>query len=158
MNGRVTGRLTRRSSVLLFMILPSMILFSRGVSAVEPLFETTCVFPVAVENKPNYRIPAIIQAPNGDLLILAEKRNDGPGDVGDHDIVSKRSRDKGRTWSAGRTIWPHPASYSDIAVLDDMTIGFVYERGDKGSTHYWDELHFARFNLEWLTDGRDSVR
>ena len=28
---------------------------------------------------------------------------------------------------------------------------------NKGSTHYWDELHFARFNLEWLTDGRDSL-
>jgi hypothetical protein len=21
----------------------------------------------------------------------------------------------------------------------------------KGSTHYWDELHFVRFNLDWLT-------
>jgi sialidase-1 len=62
------------------------------------------------------------------------------------------------TWTAGRTVWPHPASYSDIAVLDDMTIGFVYERGNKGGTHYWDELHFARFNLEWLTHGKDSVQ
>ena len=30
-----------------------------------------------------------------------------------------------------------------------------YERADKGSTHYWDELHFARFNLEWLTNGKE---
>ena len=42
-------------------------------------------------------------------------------------------------------------------VLDDMTLGYVYERGEKGSTHYWDELHFARFNLEWLTDGQDAL-
>ena len=44
-----------------------------------------------------------------------------------------------------------------MVVLDDMTIGYVYERGEKGTTHYWDEIHFARFNLEWLTGGRDSL-
>ena len=38
-----------------------------------------------------------------------------------------------------------------------MTIGLVYERGPHRSTHYWDEVHFARFNLEWLTDGKDSL-
>lgn len=66
----------------------------------ESLFETTVIFPVTPKNKPNYRIPSIIQAPNGDLLIIAEKRNDGPGDVGNHDIVLKRSRDQGGTWGA----------------------------------------------------------
>ena len=62
------------------------------------------------------------------------------------------SCDEGATWNAGRTIWPHPSSYSDLAVLDDGTVGLVYERGPAGSTHYWDEIQFARFNLEWLTD------
>ena len=76
---------------------------------------------------------------------------------GRYNLTVRLSYDEGATWTAGRTIWPHPSSYSDIAVLDDMTVGFIYERGDKGSTHYWDELHFARFNLEWLTDGRDTV-
>ena len=70
-------------------------------------------------------------------------------------LTVRVSCDEGATWSAGKTIWPYPASYSDIAVLDDGTIVLVYERGDKGSTHYWDELHFVRFNLEWLTDDRD---
>lgn len=404
MLGKIIRRLARRSPSLLFMILPLL-----SVHAASPLLETTCVFPATPKNKPNYRIPAILQAPNGDLLIFAEKRNDGPGDVGNTDIVLKRSRDKGRTWgaeqvvlddgdrvcaditagldrdtkklwlffvrdkkqfvcmtsadsgatwqgpvsiheqvtkpewekvvsarperaspaskshaavwardwhqrygvgpgnamvqlksgrlivparhredigkgrlrsfahcfysddhgatwklggtvgvntsecqlvelangdvmltsrdenskdspanlrhrvaisrdggetwgplrraeelttprchgaverfdksrllfsspasnlrqeehpygrtnltvrvscddgatwSAGRTIWPHPSSYSDLAVLDDGTIAIVYERGEKGSTHYWDELHFARFNLEWLTSAK----
>ncbi len=44
-----------------------------------------------------------------------------------------------------------------MAVLDDRTIGTVYERSPKGSTHYWDEIGFARFNLDWLTEGRDSL-
>ena len=31
------------------------------------------------------------------------------------------------------------------------------ERGDKGTTHYWDELHFARFDLEWLSGERRAA-
>ncbi len=77
---------------------------------------------------------------------------------GRYNLTIRLSYDEGATWTAGKTIWPHPSSYSDIVVLDDMTIGYVYERGDKGSTHYWDEVYFARFNLEWLTDGRDSIQ
>ncbi len=76
---------------------------------------------------------------------------------GRYNLTIRLSYDEGESWTAGKTIWPHPASYSDVVVFDDKTIGMVYERGDKGSTHYWDELHFARFNLEWLTDGRDSA-
>ncbi len=77
---------------------------------------------------------------------------------GRYNLTVRLSYDEGATWTAGKTIWPHPASYSDMVVLDDRTIGYVYERGEKGSTYYWDELHFARFNLEWLTDGRDPLK
>jgi sialidase-1 len=76
---------------------------------------------------------------------------------GRYNLTIRLSYDEGATWTAGKTIWPHPASYSDMVVLDDHTIAYVYERGAKGTTHYWDELHFARFNLEWLTDGRDTL-
>lgn len=70
---------------------------------------------------------------------------------GRYNMTIRLSHDDGETWTAGKTIWPHPGSYSDMVVLDDQTIGYIYERADKGSTHYWDELHFARFNLEWIT-------
>jgi sialidase-1 len=76
---------------------------------------------------------------------------------GRYNLTVRLSCDEGATWTAGKTLWPHPASYSDMVVLDDMTIGLVYERGPKGSTHYWDEIHFARFNLDWLTDGKDVL-
>ena len=76
---------------------------------------------------------------------------------GRYNLTVRLSYDEGATWDAGKTIWPHPSSYSDMAVLDDRTVGYVYERGAKGTTHYWDEVHFARFNLEWLTDGRDTL-
>jgi sialidase-1 len=76
---------------------------------------------------------------------------------GRYNLTVRLSCDEGETWTAGRTIWPHPSSYSDMAVLDDGTIAYVYERGPKGSTHYWDELHYVRFNLQWLTQGRESL-
>jgi len=76
---------------------------------------------------------------------------------GRYNLTVRVSYDEGATWSAGKTVWPHPGSYSDMVLLDDNTIAYVYERAEKGSTHYWDELHFARFNLEWLTEGRDSL-
>jgi sialidase-1 len=76
---------------------------------------------------------------------------------GRYNLTVRVSYDEGESWSAGRTVWPHPGSYSDMVVLEDLSICYVYERADKGSTHYWDELHFARFNLEWVTFGRDRV-
>ncbi|HEX4130543.1 MAG TPA: sialidase family protein [Pirellulales bacterium] len=76
---------------------------------------------------------------------------------GRYNLTIRLSYDEGTTWTAGKTIWPHPGAYSDIAILPDRTVAYVYERGDEGSTHYWDEVHFARFNLQWLTDGRDSL-
>lgn len=67
------------------------------------------------------------------------------------------STDEGRTWSPGKTVYPFVSSYSDLAVLPDLSIGLIYERGPEGSVRYWDEIQFARFDLAWLTDGRDTL-
>ena len=45
------------------------------------------------------------------------------------------------------------AGYSDLVVLPDMSIGCLYETNDGG----WHSIRFARFTLEWLTDGRDKI-
>ena len=58
------------------------------------------VFVSGTEGYKSFRIPAIVQAPNGDLLAFAEGRVEGSGDFGDIDIVMKRSKDKGKSWSA----------------------------------------------------------
>ncbi|MES2595321.1 MAG: sialidase family protein [Verrucomicrobiota bacterium] len=76
---------------------------------------------------------------------------------GRYNLTVRVSHDEGESWSAGRTVWPHPGSYSDMVVLDDKTIGYIYERAEKGSTHYWDELHFVRFNIEWVTYGKENT-
>lgn len=69
---------------------------------------------------------------------------------GRYNLTVRVSDDEGASWSAGGTIWRHPASCFGLVTLDDGTVGCVYERGEKGSTHYWDELHFARFGIDWV--------
>ncbi len=44
------------------------------------------------------------------------------------------------------------AAYSDLAIADDMTILCLYEADQ------YSKLALARFNLEWLTDGNDSLK
>lgn len=64
-----------------------------------PLFERTTVFVSGEDGYNTYRIPALVTAPNGDLLAFAEGRpsieDAGSGEI---DIVYKRSTDAGRTW------------------------------------------------------------
>jgi sialidase-1 len=57
------------------------------------------VFPLGEGPYACYRIPAIICLPNGDLLAFAEGRMKNCADFGNVDIVMKRSRNKGKTWT-----------------------------------------------------------
>ena len=58
-----------------------------------------------VENKQDvncYRIPALVTAPNGDLIVAIDERVPSCGDLKwsrDINIVVRRSSDNGQTWS-----------------------------------------------------------
>jgi sialidase-1 len=62
------------------------------------------VFISGTEGHKTYRIPAIVQLPNNTLLAFCEGRVKGSGDFGDINIVLKRSKDNGNTWTALETI------------------------------------------------------
>ncbi len=57
------------------------------------------VFVSATDGYKSYRIPAIVALPNGDLLAFCEGRLNGSSDFGNIDIVMKKSKSKGETWS-----------------------------------------------------------
>ena len=72
----------------------------------------------------------------------------------------KLTYDEGKTWAVNKTLEAGYGAYSDMAVLPDGTALCLYERGrdtdveQKRSTSYA-YLTLARFNVEWLTDGKD---
>jgi sialidase-1 len=74
------------------------------------------------------------------------------------DLTVRLSYDEGKTWPVAKLIRKGPGSYSSMTEFPDGTIGLIFEAGhiQNGQADYQDELAFARFNLEWLTDGHDA--
>jgi sialidase-1 len=78
-----------------------------------------------------------------------------PGKNRDRKNVSvKVSYDEGGTWAVNKSVEEGFSAYSDIAVTHAGTILCFYGRSSKGG-FAGDRLTVARFNLEWLTDGKD---
>jgi sialidase-1 len=83
-----------------------------------------------------------------------------PGGMADRkNVTVKLSYDEGKTWPVSRVLEPGLSGYTDLAVAPDGTIYCLYERGstdgkDIFATNY---LTVARFNLEWLSEGKDSL-
>ena len=75
------------------------------------------------------------------------------------DLSIKLTYDEGQTWPVNKVLEPGFSGYSDLAAAKDGSILCFYERGstDGKSSTRTDRLTLARFNLEWLTDGRDGA-
>jgi len=69
---------------------------------------------------------------------------------GRKNLALRISYDEGRTWSEGKVIDPGPSAYSSLTILEDGSIGILYEPGHKS-------VRFVRVTLEDLTDGKDSL-
>lgn len=99
---------------------------------------------------------------NPDTLDLPSGKPAKPGERRDRKNVSvKLSYDDGRTWPVRKTLEAGPSAYSDLAVLPDGSVLCLYESGRGAAppgTRPWPYafITLARFNLEWLTDGRDA--
>jgi len=89
------------------------------------------------------------------------ERADGkaePGKNRDRKNVSvKLSYDEGKTWAVNKTVEAGWSAYSDLAVTKAGTILCFHGRGEKAN-FAGDRLTLTRFNLEWLTDGKDSPK
>jgi sialidase-1 len=70
-------------------------------------------------------------------------------------MTVRLSYDEGKTWSVSKVVYAGPSAYSCLSVLSDGTIGLLYECGKQDT---YDKVRFARFNLEWLTDGQDCLQ
>lgn len=78
-----------------------------------------------------YRIPAIITAPNGDLIAAIDERNTSCRDLKwnkDINIVIRRSKNNGKSWSEIETIvdFPFGQSASDPSMIVDEVTGEIF--------------------------------
>ena len=64
------------------------------------------------------------------------------------------SYDEAKSWPIGKLLHEGPSGYSCLTVLPDMSIGLLYERGEKS---FRETVSFATFSLAWLTDGQDAI-
>lgn len=94
---------------------------------------------------------------------LAADQQAAPGVPRDRRRLSiKLTSDEGKTWPVNKVLEPGYSAYSDLAVLPDGTILCLYERGRDAESATqrptsYSYLTLARFNLEWLTDGKDAL-
>ncbi len=73
-------------------------------------------------------------------------------------LTIKLSYDEGQTFPVSKPLEPGFAGYSDLAVGPGGAIYCFYERGGLSADHFKSAcLTLARFNLEWLTGGKDSL-
>ena len=98
-----------------FVGVSAWVLASAAPSSLLPA--ATDVFVSGQDNYHTYRIPSLVVAANGDLLLFAEGRKFGSSDHDWNDIVMKRSRDGGGTWGAMTVV------YGESTPAKHVTIG-----------------------------------
>lgn len=69
---------------------------------------------------------------------------------GRHHLTVRLSYDNGKSWPVSRLLYEPSSAYSCLARLPFGDVGILYERDNYG------KLTFSRFDLAWLTEGKDK--
>lgn len=89
-------------------------------------------------------------------LLFSNPNN--PLDRRRRNLTIRLSYDEGVSWPVGKTLEPRFSAYSDLAVGPDGSIHCFFERGsDENPDASYATLTLATFNLEWLTEGLDTM-
>lgn len=83
------------------------------------------------DNVKCYRIPAIVTAPNGDVIAAIDERVPDCGDLKwskDINVIVRRSSDNGKTWSDIETVvnFPYGKSASDPSMIVDKVTNEIF--------------------------------
>lgn len=126
-----------------------------------PKFDDALVEPICMAGLIRYSTAATggkdrIMFSNPDNLARADGK-ETPGASRDRKNMTVRlSYDECQTWPVKKAVDPSWSAYSDLAVTERGTILCFYGCGQKAN-FAGDRLTVARFNLEWLTDGKDET-
>ena len=121
----------------------------------DELYEVGQPFYFKYGTKPSYgcnaglvRIP--LQATDGKDVLLFSTPDDPGGDR--HRMTVWASFDGAEAWPVKRLVNEGPSAYSSLSAGPDGTIYLLFERGEE---KLYDRMAVARFNLAWLTEGKD---
>ncbi len=128
----------------------------------KPKFDETLVEPICMAAIVRYSLEKeggknCILFSNPNNLVRTDGK-DTPGLSRDRKNLAVRvSYDEAQTWPVIKTIEPGTSTYSDLAVTPAKTVLSFYGRNGKSKTASFagDRLTLSRFNMEWLTDGKD---
>ncbi|MFN7805851.1 MAG: exo-alpha-sialidase [Planctomycetaceae bacterium] len=134
--------------VLVWFVSPGLGLFAAfGQSAGQEAarLERQTLFAARDLDYHTFRIPSLVVTPRGTVLALAEARKNDASDLGNVDLVLRRSLDGGRTWQEPKL----------IADDGDHTIGNPCPVVDRRTGTIW--LPYCRDNRQvWLTKSTDD--
>lgn len=128
-----------------------------------PLLHPQLVEPVCMGS--TIRLSSKLGGSDRNRILFAKPYSEQPRDPakpeGSHvrqNVSVYLSYDEGDTWPVIKPVEPGISGYSDLAALDDGTMLLFYERGSpSGKGTHVQFLTVARFNLEWLTDGKEAI-
>lgn len=124
----------------------------------KPVFHDELVEPVCLASMIRLSAkPSRLLFVNPNNLTRADGK-ETPGQSRDRKNLSLRlSYDEGRTWPVTKVLDAGPSGYSDLAVAKDGTLLCLYESSSAAKPRsYAGQLTLARFNLAWLTEGKDQ--
>ena len=126
----------------------------------DQLLEPICMASMVRLSEPLGTNRSRILFSNPDNLSRADGKEVAGKNRDRKNVSVKLSYDEAATWPVSKTIEPGFSGYSDLAVANDGTILLFYERGSTDGANIYKTglLTVARFNLEWLTDGKDSLK
>lgn len=89
--------------------------------------EKTMVFNAGVDGVHSYRIPSLVTAKDGSLLLFCEARKTSWRDKSPTDIALKRSTDNGQTWSEMKILFNGGSNaYMDPCAVVDKVTGRIF--------------------------------
>jgi sialidase-1 len=125
-----------------------------------PVFHQQLVEPICMGTMARLSLkPTRLLFANPDNLSRADGKEEAGKPRDRKNVTVQLSYDESGSWPVKRSIDTGYSGYSDLAVLPDGTILLLYERSDRDAKQFAPiALTLARFNLEWLTDGKDAIR
>ena len=108
------------------------------------------VFVSGTEGYHTFRIPALSVTPAGTLLAFCEGRKTSRADLGNNDLMLKRSTDGGSTWGKLQLVYEEGGDKKITISNPTAVVDLLYERDNYG------KITFVSFTLDWLTGGSNK--